>query len=283
MTQHCFEIRTMSSDDVEFALELAGREGWNPGLEDAGSFHRTDPGGFFLGVLDGRPIGCISAVSYGGTFGFIGLYIVVPEHRGQGYGMRLWNAALHQLQGQLIGLDGVVEQQPNYRRSGFELAYRNIRYQGQAVDGQGCADGLVELGTVDFEALLAYDRPLFPADRERFLRNWLVMPNAWGWAYLRGKTIAGYGVIRRCRFGYKIGPLFADDAAIAEALFTGLQGYAEPGAAVYLDLPEPNAAALELVHRHGMAKVFETARMYTGAAPCVDLGRIFGITTFELG
>jgi len=29
--------------------------------------------------------------------------------------------------------------------------------------------------------------------------------------------------------------------------------------------------------------VFETARMYTGPAPAIDLARIYGITTFELG
>jgi hypothetical protein len=32
-----------------------------------------------------------------------------------------------------------------------------------------------------------------------------------------------------------------------------------------------------------MAPVFETARMYRGAAPELPLGNIFGITTFELG
>jgi hypothetical protein len=34
------------------------------------------------------------------------------------------------LAGCTIGLDGVVAQQGNYLKSGFQLAYRNIRYQG---------------------------------------------------------------------------------------------------------------------------------------------------------
>jgi len=32
-----------------------------------------------------------------------------------------------------------------------------------------------------------------------------------------------------------------------------------------------------------MVVVFETARMYTGAAPQLPLRRLFGVTTFELG
>lgn len=32
-----------------------------------------------------------------------------------------------------------------------------------------------------------------------------------------------------------------------------------------------------------MKPVFETARMYTGAAPDIALARLYGVTTFELG
>jgi hypothetical protein len=62
-------------------------------------------------------------------------------------------------------------------------------------------------------------------------------------ALVRDGEVAGYGVIRRCREGYKIGPLFADDAAI------------------YIDPPVTNAAAIALAESHGLAPSFETARM----------------------
>jgi hypothetical protein len=38
-----------------------------------------------------------------------------------------------------------------------------------------------------------------------------------------------------------------------------------------------------LAEAYRMQPSFETVRMYTGEAPDVDLGRIFGVTTFELG
>lgn len=79
------------------------------------------------------------------------------------------------------------------------------------------------------------------------------------------EKLAGYGVIRKCRRGYKIGPLFADREEIAETLFLALTGRI-PGEEFFLDIPEPNAAAGLLVRRHNMQSVFETARMYSGAS-----------------
>ena len=40
----------------------------------------------------------------------------------------IWNAAMDSLAGRNVGLDGVVAQQDNYRKSGFRLAYRNVRF-----------------------------------------------------------------------------------------------------------------------------------------------------------
>ena len=98
-----------------------------------------------------------------------------------------------------------------------------------------------------------------------------------------GDGLRGYAVGRPCRVGVKIGPLFADDPSVAQALFDALCASVPAGASLYLDVPEPNGAAVELARRAGMTVVFETARMYAGRAPDVPVERVFGVTTFELG
>ncbi len=278
-----FVIRTMERSEVDFAVDLAANEGWNPGLHDADCFFRTDPNGFLIGLLDGEPIGCISGISYGGGFGFIGFYIVIPERRGQGYGIRLWNRALAYLKGHTVGLDGVVDQQPNYKKSGFALAYRNIRYEGAAAVSSGDSAWISLIDDALLDAVCDYDRRFFPVPRKDFLRCWARMPESTAAAFVKGGVVCGYGVIRKCRQGHKLGPLFADTGDIARALFESLTGHADPGSPVYLDVPEVNPAALELARRHNMQRVFETARMYTGEHPAIDTGGIFGVTTFELG
>lgn len=182
-----------------------------------------------------------------------------------------------------IGLDGVAAQQDAYRKSGFRLAYRNIRFAGRADSGDAPSGGwIVSLAQVPFDELAAYDRPLFPAARSGFLRAWIAQKQHAALGLVENGAFVGYGVLRSCRQGSKIGPLFADRADAADALFAALCARAGEGP-VHLDAPETNPAAMALAERYGMKPVFETARMYTGPAPAVDLPRVFGVTSFELG
>ena len=244
----------------------------------------ADPRGFFIGEWRGEPVACLSAVAYGENFGFIGLYIVKPAFRGRGFGMRVWQHGMDYLRNRNVGLDGVVAQQANYRKSGFQLAYRNIRFQGVAQDiaqGEPYAD-LMPASALPFESLNDYDRQCFPAARERFLAAWLAQPGAMARVAVSDGQVAGYGVLRRCLTGYKIGPLFADNDEIAARLFSALTS-SIAGEVFFFDVPEINAHAIALAERHGMTSVFETARMYTREQPAISIERVFGVTSFELG
>jgi ribosomal protein S18 acetylase RimI-like enzyme len=273
-------IRTSTIPEwQETAVEWAASEGWNPGLHDAEAFFAADENGFYVGETEGRIISTLSGVRYPGGFAFLGFYIVRPEYRGQGHGLQIWNAVMDRLSGCVVGLDGVVAQQENYRKSGFELVHRNIRYAGSL---RGEVHDLTALNEVAWEKLKAFDRRHFPDDREAFLRAWLSMPESAGFASISADgSIDGYGVIRRCREGWKIGPLFADNAGTASRLLRGLASAGD--GTIYLDVPEPNRAAISLAESCGMRPMFETARMYRGGDPGLPLNRIFGITTFELG
>ena len=274
-------IRVMRPEEIALASNWAAAEGWNPGLADAACFATVDPGGFLIGELDGAPAATISCVNYDERFAFLGFYIVRDDLRGRGYGLRIWNAAIARARPRTIGLDGVVAQQGNYRNSGFQLAYANIRYGGRVAPAAAAPAGIVPLADVPFATVAADDATVFPAPRASFLRAWISARGHVGRALVRDGRFAAWGVIRPCRTGHKIGPLVADDRAAAEAVFAALVA-AGPGE-VFLDVPSVNRDAAALAHDHGLAPVFETARMYTGAIRPVRLERVFGVTTFELG
>lgn len=276
-----YHIRPMTRSELDVAIAWAAAEGWNPGLQDADCFYGTDPRGFLMGFLDGEPIASISAVKYGESFGFIGFYIVKPKFRGQGYGIALWQAALDYLKGRNIGLDGVIAQQANYAKSGFKLAHRNIRYEGSGC-GAGSTD-CVPLDHIPPETVVAYDRRFFPEERPNFTQAWIAQPRSHALGIIQDQTLLGYGVLRPCQSGYKIGPLFANTATVADDLFQSLIAEVPNDQPFYLDVPQVNTKAVALAERYGMSPVFETARMYTQVAPELPLHQIFGITTFELG
>ncbi|MDO6708682.1 GNAT family N-acetyltransferase [Photobacterium sp. 1_MG-2023] len=283
MNSTAFTIRPMRRDEVEIALTWAAQEGWNPGQHDALCYAAADPDGFLIGLLGDEPIATISAVRYDETFGFIGFYIVKPEYRGMGYGIQIWNAALAYLKGCNIGLDGVVEQQANYQKSGFQLAYSHLRYEGRGYGPAEPDEAIVPLSTLPFETLVAYEQPFFPAPRVAFLEAWTRQPNTTALGILAQGQLAGYGVIRPCLDGNKIGPLYAESAELGERLFLALASQATVTEAVFLDVPEVNSAAVALAEKYGMTVSFGTARMYTQFEPELPLDRIFGVTSFEIG
>ena len=277
-----FQIRAMRPDEISTAVNWAAAEGWNPGLADGPCFAAADPEGFFIGELDGAPAATVSCVNYGSAFAFLGFYIVRKDLRGSGYGLRIWNAAIAHAGRRVIGLDGVVAQQQNYRKSGFELAYANIRYGGAVAAPEAPPADVIALSAVPLAMVEAYDATVFPAPRSTFLRAWINAPGHVGCALVRDGGLAGFGVIRPCRHGRKIGPLVADNRATAEVVLQALLASAG-GGDVFLDVPGINRDAIAMAEGLGLAPTFETARMYTGPIPPLQIGRVFGVTSFELG
>ena len=275
------KINKMSFEDMSFAISSANSEGWNPGLFDADCFYHADPNGFLMAKIEGNTVGCISAVAYNDNYGFIGFYIVAPEYRGKGYGVELGKAALASLGDRNIGLDGGLERQDVHKKYwGFSYAYKNMRFQGKAESKK--LPTALQITGVDFNKLLEYDSQVFLFPRPVFLSYWISRADSFGYYLEHEGTILGYGILRKCFTGYRIGPLFADDEIIAREIVEALLSNI-PGELYYLDIPEPNTASLKIVHQYNMQKVFETARMYTKEIPNVPLHKVFGITSFELG
>lgn len=278
-----YKISVMSQNEMQTAMRWAQKEGWNPGINDASAFYVADPTGFLVGKYNDEPIATISAVKYGSSFGFIGLYIVSDEFRGKGLGFKIWQVAISSLAGRNIGLDGVLAQQDNYKKSGFKLAHRNIRFAGISTKNLGWASKVVESKNLNFKEIESYDSGFFPAERGVFLKNWISSDNSHTLAIVENSNVVGYGSIRACHRGFKIGPLNAENSGLAVKLFIALTAAIPEGSEIFLDVPEPNQSAIQLAQKFEMSPVFETARMYTKNFPKMPLEKIYGITTFELG
>ena len=278
-----YTVERMSKQDIQTAISWAAKEGWNPGLNDAECFYCADPNGFFVGKLDNKIIAVGSAVVYDDNFAFCGFYIVDEPYRGHGFGMRLTTERLKYVNKRNAGIDGVLNMVAKYSNISYKFAHNNARYttvwqKKFLEENHRCAP----LATIDFAKIKEYDRYHFPASRDIFLHCWIDQPGALALGYVENDNLVGYGVIRPCVQGFKIGPIFANTPKIADELFTRL---ADHGANkdIYLDIPENNPNAIELVNKYRMKKVFATARMYLKETPDIRSLNIYGITSFELG
>lgn len=268
------EIRRLDLDGIATLVDWAAAEGWNPGLADASAFAAADPNGFLGAYLGGRLVAGISVVAYDERFGFLGLYICHPDFRGQGHGKAVWDAGIAYLGPRVIGLDGVPAQQANYRAMGFVTAYETTR-MGGVLSPRSPHHCKVE-PLRDIADILLLDRASFPALRLHFLSMWTRPPHralvAW-----RNDAVVGYMVVRACRNGHKIGPLFAVDEGVAFDLLGAVAGD------IQIDVPRHQSGLIAHLERLGFVSQFDTARMYRGPAPAIDMTKVFGITTLELG
>ena len=115
------EIKSFTPFDLDVVTALAREQDFAPGIGDIEIYANTDRQGVWLAWQDNAPVGCIAAVTYNPDYAFIGLFVVKPEHRGQGIGRRLWQHALKTLSGvQCIGLEAAVQMVGFYERAGFQ-------------------------------------------------------------------------------------------------------------------------------------------------------------------
>lgn len=319
-------IRVMTESDLQTTIQWAGQEGWAPGVGDGYAFHGVDHEGFFMAHLpEGRPIAAVSGVRYNEHYGFIGLYICVPEYRGHGHGLAVFNRAMAHLgKERVIGLDAVAAQQANYEKQGFVVAHQIIRFELVVVppcDGVGgistekTQPAVADDGDTDkppalvvrkltreddgmIQKVAEFDLRHIAAPREGFLRNWLIAPGHTARVVVDedgdssdAVKVIGFGVLRPCLGGFRIGPIFAESTSVAHMLLREFIAEASSAATVsphevkklFVDVPEPNKAGVEMAEQMGLTRLFALERMYRGPPPRLPLERIFALTTLEVG
>ncbi len=288
-------IRPLQSADIATITGWARQEGFAPGVGDVAIYRQTDRQGLWVGWLGDEPVGCIAGVRYNASYGFIGLFLVVPAQRGRGYGVQLWRHALQHLADvPCIGLEAAPDRIDDYAVWGFAPASPTTRWQRLAADGAPLPPPaapeppwcLLEGDAIPAAALQRFDAEREPSPRPHFLRQWLRHPAGTVLALVdRAGACHGFGRVRPCLLadgeGWRVGPLVADSPAAARALLEGLL-QRHPGT-VLIDAPGANAAAAPLLASLGFAPVSRTLRMYRGVPPAVSLADVYGLACLELG
>ena len=272
----------MTRPELDLVFDWVAAEGWNPGLHDAECLWRLDPNGLLPRRTERRTRRRPCRHRYWRHPGLSRVFTSSGPGSGAGVAAsycgrrpwRIWESATW-------AWTRCQNQEANYRKSGFRAAHRHLYFLGRG--GGEAPAGLTPLSRKAWGGkVVAYDRLFSPEPRPDFLRCWLSRPSGAALGAVREGRLAGYGVIRPCRRGFKVGPLFADDTTVAMDLFQGFSP-GVPHAPVILNVPEVNPGALDLAKRFGLQPVFATTRMYTRGEHGVPLGRVYGHDLFKGG
>ncbi|MDX2164734.1 MAG: GNAT family N-acetyltransferase [Gammaproteobacteria bacterium] len=283
-------MRSMSEKELEMVFTWSAREGWNPGKYETAAFYAINPSGYTLLTINNVPAACLLSVRYTNKYAFMALYIVKPEFRGKGFGKMLWDKVMHSLADcETVGFSGVLERVEDYKKAGFKPYFFDMRWYGKpkfSDKQKGVTNNIVlkKITEIPFMQLVDYDAKIFAIQRENFLAKWIEMPLSFASVAINDMgEICGYGVICTSAEGYKVAPLYADSELIAEELLRDLCNSVSHETTIFIDTPEINSCAVDLVKRLGLQEVFKTMRMYRGLPLPTQDEKMFGLTGLELG
>lgn len=253
--------------DIPEFLALADAEGWISGAWELEFLIEAFPPGCLVCRAYGLPVAFITTVKYDRS-GWVGNLIVRREWRGKGIGSKLMGRGIDALVAagtRSIWLTASVSGRPIYERLGFSAVDTVVRWQGRGALATG-------FGTVATDEFAVLDEAGWGDSRLPLLRA----------VSRRGPAALlpdGFLVCQQWEDSVQLGPWGCADPAAASALLGRAVVPSGSGSRLFLDVPELNRDARDLLVSRGFAPVSSTTLMYLGDKPAYAPERIYALAS----
>lgn len=272
-------VRRLTAADLPACSALAVDRDWEPTpdrwrlLYELGEIYGVDDAG-------GGLAGAVALTRYGPELTAIGKMLVARRHGRQGLGGRLMAHVLDQAGDTVTCLIATEYGRPLYERLGFGAIDRSVRYIGPLAAGQPgpAGPGLREASPADLAGIAELDRRSFGADRGALLA---ALPRAADrFVVSDGPAVRGFAAAWRSPDTLTIGPVVADDLAVATALIAGLAAGA--GRPVRLDVPGRQPALASWAAHRGLTVRRQSTYMVRGGQLPGAREHVFGPANMAL-
>jgi GNAT superfamily N-acetyltransferase len=283
---------SLSSSELDDVAALVSEANWNQVAADwrvfieLGRVHAAH-------TATGRIVATTATLPYGGRFAWISMVLVAGPYRRRGLGTLLMRRATDELSAARLVpvLDATPDGRAVYRALGFTDCWGLQRLRRERQGGEHAARdhspapaGVIirRIRDEDWPALCAFDAAAFGAQRSAVLGGLRGRLPAAELIAQSGDRIAGFSLGRDGRMAAQIGPLVAENDAIACAILArALDGI---GAPVCIDLADAKSQARLFLQARGFAAVRPFTRMLHGrAARFDDPVRTFAVAGPEFG
>ena len=277
-------FRPLTDAALAGAVALSTEAGWNQTADDWRLMLGFGQG---IGVAapDGRLVATALTLPFGGRFAWIAMVLVTADWRRRGLATDLLRRCMAQAgdAGLIAGLDATEAGREVYRPLGFNDIYSLSRWRAERPQARPSNDADVRPMTpADLDAVAALDRAAFGADRRHLLAAFLKRANGRAFVASRDGGIAGYVLTRDGRVADYLGPLVAENAAVAGTLLQ--QVLATTLRPALIDLADHHDGLRKLLEAAGFARERGYTRMLLGRTdPLDDPAQIFTIAGPEFG
>lgn len=246
------EIRRMEKRFFERvdAILMAGFCSQESRIDAIRCYVNIQPDGFYTAFLDGEPVGTVGAVGYG-SFAYIGLMVVHPEHQRKGIGRSLMAFILNWIDQRGVPasiLDATAAGAPLYEKMNFVDDGFTDLYVLERTPVDLAESSYVRPASVkDVPEMVSLDHRIFGADRSRVFDSFLKDAPGRAWIYRdEGGDVKGFLFAQR----NKIGPWTASSIDSARALLcSGLKLPDTPP--IEVNMPSPNSEGARLLMEFG--------------------------------
>jgi len=256
----------LGEDRLDGCLALSTEARWNQVAAD-----------WRMLFAEGRGVGLVRAdralvasavfLPHGDALAWIGMVLVTGSERRRGHATRLMRWCLDRTEdmGAIAGLDATPDGREVYRKLGFSDVAHVIRLQADTPAPSRPTSpqaAIRAIGPADMSAVAAYDGPRFGAPRTGVLEALRGRVPDCALVAERDGAIAGYVMARDGRMATQVGPLLADDDAVAEALLAAALERAE--GPVFVDLLRDHGALERTLGEWGFSEQRPYTRMLLG-------------------
>ncbi|MGE0723355.1 MAG: GNAT family N-acetyltransferase [Alphaproteobacteria bacterium] len=263
--------RAISPEDADALVPLSAEAGWNQTADDWRTILAAGAGEAIVGD-DGRPVASACAVPLTRRSDWICMVLVTAAARRRGHATRLMARQIDRIRaaGRVPGLDATELGRPVYLQLGFVDRFTLGRFRAAAPRWPDVAAGadIRPMTRDDLTAAAAYDEAATGSARRFLLDHLLARLPAAAWIARAGGRPVGFAMGRDGRRAPQIGPVVADDPAVAAALLSKA-GRAIGGPSV-VDARDGSAAFVRALEQAGFVRERGFTRMSLGHDPALD-------------
>jgi GNAT superfamily N-acetyltransferase len=237
-------------------------------------------------TTEGRIVATTATLPYGARFAWISMVLVTGDYRRRGLATQLLRLAMADLAaaGLVPVLDATPDGHPVYRRLGFEDCWGFTRLIRRERRPASTPAGVTirTISDADWPALTAYDAAAFGEERGAVLAGLRGRLPAAELIAERDGRIAGFLLGRDGGLASHLGPLIADDDAVACAL--AARALEALGGSVFVDLADAKTELRNFLDGCGFAVARPFTRMaYRSSTRFDDPARTFAVVGPEFG